>query len=290
MSRIAYVNGRYVPHSEAAVHVEDRGYQFADGIYEVVAIKDGVPVDFALHYNRFCDGMAALEIAPPMGKGALVLVLKQIIRRNRLRQGMVYFQVTRGVAPRNHPFPENTPSSFVVTARPNHGASSEVLANGVKLISCPDLRWARRDIKSIALLPNVLAKQKAYAAGAKEAILVTEEGMVTEGSSSTMWMVDGEGQIVTHPLGPSILPGTVRNRMILLAKDAGYTVVERPFSLQEAKEAREVFYSSSTSFAISAVQIDEQVIGNGAPGLVAGALRQAYVDFTATIDPATAWN
>lgn len=290
MSRIAYVNGRYVPHAEAAVHVEDRGYQFADGIYEVIAIRDGIPVDFALHYKRFCDGMAELEIAPPMGKGALVLVLKQMIRRNRLREGMVYFQVTRGVAQRNHPFPENTPSSFVVTARPNHGVQPDAVANGVRVISCPDMRWARRDIKSIALLPNVLAKQKAYTVGAQEAILVTEDGMVTEGSASTMWMVDAEGQIVTHPLGPSILPGTVRQRMILLAKQAGYRVVERPFSLDEAKAAREVFYSSSTNYAVSAVQIDDQVIGNGAPGLVVSALRQAYIDFTATIDPATAWD
>jgi D-alanine transaminase len=290
MSRIAYVNGQYLPHASAAVHVEDRGYQFADGLYEVVAVYNGNPVDFQAHYQRLCDGMQALAIIPPMRRAAMVLVLKQMIRRNRLRNGMLYFQVTRGVASRNHPFPKNTPPSFVVTARPSHGPSSKAEAEGVKAISAPDLRWARRDIKSIALLPNVLAKQKAAEAGALEAILVSDAGVVSEGSASNMWMVDGNGQIITHPLSTDILPGTVRQRLIELARGAGYAVIERSFTLTEALSAREVFLSSSTNYALSVVQIDDLVIANGDPGSVASELRFLYKEFMAAINPLTAWD
>jgi D-alanine transaminase len=289
MSRIAYVNGQYLPHASAAVHVEDRGYQFADGLYEVVAVYNGSPVDFQAHYQRLCNGMDALAITPPMGRAAMVLVLKQMIRRNRIRNGMLYFQVSRGVAPRNHPFPKNTPPSFVVTARPSHGPSAQAQANGVKAVSAPDIRWSRRDVKSISLLPNVLAKQKAVEAGAMEAILVSDAGIVSEGSASNIWIVNSDGQILTHPLSQDILPGTVRQRLIELAKGAGYQVIERSFTLLEAKAAREVFLSSSTTYALSVVQIDDQVVANGNPGIVATELRSLYRGFMASIDPETAW-
>lgn len=281
MSRIAYVNGRYVPHGEAAVHVEDRGYQFADGVYEVIAIHRGQPVDLGPHLDRLSRSLAELFIAEPMPRRALVHILRQVVVRNRVRDGIVYVQVTRGVAPRNHPFPKHIRPAVVVTARSRVGAKPAQAEAGVRVVTVPDGRWARRDVKSIALLPNVLAKQRAAEVSAFEAWLTTPDGTVTEASSSNAWIVTAEGTLVTHPLGHDILPGVTRAVVLNLARQAGIAVEERPFTVDEARRAREAFITSTTSLVLPVVQIDDAVVANGYPGETARRLRAMYVEHMA---------
>lgn len=278
MSRIAYVNGRYVAHSDAAVHVEDRGYQFADGVYEVIAVRGGAAVDLSLHLDRLSRSLAALSIAEPMSRRALTHILRQVVVRNRVRDGIVYLQITRGVAPRNHPFPRHVRPSVVVTARPGVGPRAAQVEEGVRVVSVPDARWARRDVKSVSLLPNVLAKQAAVENGAYEAWLTMPDGTVTEASTSNAWIVTADGTLVTHPLGHDILPGVTRKVVLDLARAVGMTVAERAFTLDEAKAAREAFITSTTAFVLAVMQIDDTVVGNGHPGEVARALRALYQD------------
>lgn len=289
MSRVAYVNGSYVPHREAAVHVEDRGYQFADGVYEVIAVWNGLPVDFGLHLKRLETGLAALRIPVPTSRGALIAVSKQMLRRNRIKNGIIYWQVTRGVAPRNHPYPTVDSPSVVMTARSGLGPKPRLVEEGVSVISVPEIRWQRRDIKSVSLLPNVMAKQQAVEAGAFEAWQVEDDGTVTEGSSTNAWIVDNDGRLVTCPLGESILAGITRHVLIELAAKAGIEVVERQFSLEEAKGAREALLSSTTSFVLPIVDIDGTPVGNGHPGSVARRLRDLYMDHLDTLTSQTAW-
>lgn len=278
MSRIAYVNGRYVPHARASVHVEDRGYQFADGVYEVIAIRGGAPVDLGPHLERLSRSLAELFIAEPMPRRVLVHILRQVVVRNRVRDGIVYLQVTRGVAPRNHPFPRHVAPAVVVTARPHAGPRADQVEQGVSVVSVADGRWSRRDVKSVSLLPNVLAKQIAVEKGAYEAWLTLPDGTVTEASASNAWMVDADGTLVTHPLGHDILPGVTRKVVLELARAEGIPVAERAFSLAEAKAAREAFITSTTSFVLAVTQIDDTVIGNGHPGAVASRLRTLYLE------------
>lgn len=278
MSRIAYVNGRYVPHGRAMVHVEDRGYQFADGVYEVIALRGGAPVDLGLHLDRLSRSLAELFIDEPMPRAVLVHILRQVVARNRVRDGIVYLQVTRGVAPRNHPFPRHVHPAVVVTARPRVGPRADQVEQGVRVISVPDGRWARRDVKSVSLLPNVLAKQRAAEKGAYEAWLTMPDGTVTEASSSNAWIVDADGTLVTHALSHDILPGVTRKVVLDLARAEGIPVAERVFTLDEAKAAREAFITSTTSFVLPVTQIDDAVIGNGHPGTVALRLRTLYLE------------
>lgn len=281
MSRIAYVNGRYVPHVAAAVHVEDRGYQFSDGVYEVCEVRDGRLVDARRHLERLAYSLRELRIAEPMAMSALRVVLQEVIRRNRVRWGIVYLQVTRGVARRDHAFPlQPTRPSIVVTARNMDLAAAErMAAEGVAVITVPDTRWARVDIKSISLLPNVLAKQAAREAGAREAWFVDSQGRVTEGSSSNAWIVTGEGKVVTHPINHSILRGITRTVLLDVIAAQGLTLEERAFSVEEAYAAREAFITSASQIVIPVVRIDGRPIGNGAPGLVATALRREFHRF-----------
>ena len=278
MSRIAYVNGSYVRHANACVHIEDRGYQFADGVYEVCGVRGGRLMDEELHMERLAGSLAALRIAPPMGGPALRHVMREIVRRNRIETGMVYLQVTRGVAHRDHPFPspEVRPSIIVTAKRLDPALIAFAVEHGITAITLPDQRWARRDIKSIALLPNVLAKQTAREAGAYEAWLVDHEGFVTEGSSTNAWIVDEGGRILTRPAGPDILNGVTRRVLIEAAGQAGIEVVERAFTPQEARAACEAFVSASSAIIIPVVRIDETSIGNGLPGPVTLRLREAY--------------
>lgn len=278
MSRIAYVNGRYVRHAEAGVHIEDRGYQFADGVYEVCGVRGGKLMDEALHLERLQRSLRELRIDMPMGLPALRHVLREVVRRNRISNGMVYFQVTRGVAPRDHPFPPaGTRPAIVVTAkRLNEVRVASSVEKGVAVITMPDQRWARRDIKSVALLPNILAKQAAREAGAYEAWLVDRDGFVTEGSSTNAWIVDRDGRVVTRALSADILPGVTRRVLLEAARREGLEIVERPFTPEEAKAAREAFISASSAIIIPVVRIDDTTIGNGAPGSVTMRLRQAY--------------
>lgn len=278
MSRIAYVNGRYVPHREARVHVEDRGMQFADAAYEVIAVIGGRFVDLPWHMERLERSMAELGMAVPMSRAALSAVLRETARRNRVAEGLVYLQAGRGAAPRDHAFPARpAPSLVIATRRAQPGA--DALAEGVGVVTAPDLRWKRCDIKSVSLLPNVLAKQEARARGAFEAWLLDEDGRVTEGTSSNAWIVDGDGAVRTRPLGPDILGGVTRRRLIALAREAGIDVIENAFAPQEAKRAREAFLTSTSSFVVPVVAIDGDPVANGRPGATAGRLRDLYAAF-----------
>lgn len=279
MPRIAYVNGRYTPHAEAGVHVEDRGYQFADGVYEVCLAVNGVFWDEEGHLARLDRSLEALSIAKPMGKPALRLVMERLLRKNRLKDALVYMQVTRGVAPRNHPFPEKPPEpSLVMTAKRFDREKAEAQARaGVSVITVPDIRWGRVDIKSVSLLPNVLAKETARQAGAQEAWLV-KDGEITEGASSNAWIVTAHGEIVTHPLGNEILGGITRQAVMECAAALQMKVVERAFTTAEALAASEAFLTSATTLVTSIVRIDGKNVGDGKPGKVAKRLREAYIE------------
>jgi D-alanine transaminase len=280
MSRIAYVNGRYLPHRDAAVHVEDRGYQFADGVYEVIAVVDGRMIDEPPHMERLARSLAELRIAMPMPAAALSVVLRETIRRNRVQRGIVYLQVTRGVARREHAFPgPAVRPALVATARRMAPPSREAVEAGVAVVTLPDQRWRRCDIKSVSLLPNALAKQAARVAGAYEAWQVDGQGYVTEGSSTNAWIVTGDGSVVTRPVEDAILSGITRLRLIALARAEGIAVEQRAFTVQEAKAAREAFITSTTSFVMPVTRIDDQSIGNGRAGAVALRLRALYEAF-----------
>ena len=276
MSRIAYVNGRYVAHHEAGVHIEDRGYQFADGVYEVIAVAKTYLVDTKLHYNRLERSLGEIKLDPPIARAALDVVLREVVRRNRIQNGIVYLQVTRGVAKRDHLFPECAQPSIVVTARRGGRPSTENREDGVGVVTVPDIRWARCDIKSISLLPNVLAKQAAREAGGFEAWQVDEDGMVTEGSSTNAWIVNIDGNLVTRPLANSILGGITRLVLKQLAEESGVRVIERAFSVEEAMSAREAFITSTTNFVTPVVRIDDRVIANGRPGSTTKRLIEFY--------------
>jgi D-alanine transaminase len=279
MSRIAYVNGDYVAHGNAAVHIEDRGYQFADGVYEVIAVRDGALIDGDGHMTRLKYSLDELEIAMPMSPRALGVVMAETIRRNRIKNGIVYLQVTRGVSPRNHPFPDFARPALVITARRAPFPKNADSITGGRVISIPDIRWNRCDIKSISLLPNVLAKQQAVEAGAMEAWMIDGDGYVTEGSSTNAWIVDKQGRLVTRPKSQSILGGITRETVLRLAAENGIEVIERPFTLDEAKQAREAFMTSTTSFIKPITQIDDTVVANGEPGETSRRLLSLYIDF-----------
>src|SRR5476651_2224998 len=278
MSRIAYVNGRYLPHARAMVGIEDRGFQFADGVYEVCEVRGGRLVDERRHGARLERSLNELCISRPMSAAALSVVLRETVRRNRVRDGIVYLQITRGVARRDFPFPPaGTRPSLIVTARSNDFTRLEQLAaEGIALVTVPDIRWQRVDIKSVALLPNVLAKQAARDQGAREAWLVDEAGFVTEGASSNAWIVSRDGKLITHPLGHDILPGITRSVVIDVIKGQGLSFEERAFTVDEAYAAREAFVTSASQIVLPVVSIDGRPVGNGAPGLIASALRRDY--------------
>lgn len=276
MARIAYVNGRYRPLAGEAIALEDRGYQFADGVYEVIKVLAGRPRDLERHLDRLERSLAALEIAAPMSRAALTSVLLETLRRNRLRDALLYLQVTRGVAPRNHVYPKQAQPSLVVTVRKPGFPSERERAEGVGVITLPDLRWGRCDIKSISLLPNVMARQRAAAAGCREAWLVDQGGFVTEGSASNAYIVDHDGRLVTHPLSERILGGITRSVVLELARADGIAVAERPFSLAEAQAAREAALSSTSSMLLPVTAIDERTVGNGHPGGVVRRLLELY--------------
>jgi D-alanine transaminase len=281
MSRIAYVNGRYVPHADAAVHVEDRGYQFADGVYEVVLVYDGAMVDELPHLDRLDRSLGELRIPPPMSRPALRSVMRELLRRNRIGTGLIYMQVTRGVARRDHPFPKNAEPALVMTAKRIALPAAAAIENGVKVISIRDIRWERCDIKTVALLPNVLGKQQAREAGTHEAWQVDDAGCVTEGTSTNAWIVTKDGELITRSANQSILNGITRLSLLRLAEQEGLRFVERSFTLEEAKQAREAFISSATAFVTPVTQIDDAVIGNGKAGSVGLGLRRAYLDYAA---------
>ena len=280
MPRIAYVNGRYVKHSNAMVHIEDRGYQFADGVYEVCEIRHGYIVDLTRHLNRLDRSLGELRIAWPMPRAALTSVIRETLRRNRVRNGLFYMQVTRGVARRDHVFPaEGTRPSLVITAKSTDPAIiAKKNANGIKAITVPDNRWDRVDIKSVGLLPNAMARQQAKEAGAQEAIYVDTDGMVKEGAATNVWIVDRDGTLVTRPAEHGILRGITRGTLGDVGAKLGLKIEERKFSVSEMLGAREVFITAATSICFPVVSIDGQTIANGHPGSVSAKIREAFFD------------
>jgi D-alanine transaminase len=281
MPRYAYVNGRYLPHGQAAVHIEDRGYQFADGVYEVVPVVAARPVDEGPHLDRLERSLAELHIAMPMSRRSLELVSRELLRRNDVRDGLIYIQVTRGVAARDHAFPRHARPALVMTTKRMGLAGQSKFKDGVAVITVPDLRWARRDIKTINLLPNCLAKQAAAEAGAYEALQVDDEGNVTEGTSSNAWIVARDGKLVTRHLSNDILHGVTRRTILAIATEEGVAFEERPFTLEEALEAREAFVTSATSFVTPVVEVDGGRIGDGKPGPLTRRLLGWYRDHMA---------
>ncbi|MBN42702.1 MAG: D-amino acid aminotransferase [Alphaproteobacteria bacterium] len=279
MPRFAYVNGRYIDHRRASVHVEDRGYQFADGVYEVIHLFRGRLVDEGPHLDRLERSLAELRISLPLSRAALSLAMRELIRRNRYSTGLVYIQVTRGVAPRDHKFPADPHSSLVMTVRPISEFPSEILENGVRVVTVDDLRWARCDIKTVALLPNVLGKQAAVESGAYEAWMCDGDGFITEGTSSNAWIVTAEGVLVTRPAGIDILRGITRQAILEHADEIGIPFEERKFSREEACAACEVFLSNSSHFVTPVTNIDGVVVGNGRPGSLSTALHNRYLAF-----------
>ena len=269
MSRIAYVNGRYVPHAHAVVHIEDRGYQFADGVYEVVYLHDGQLIDTKLHLDRLARSLGELRIAWPIGRQALDTVLREVVARNRRSDGLLYIQVTRGVARREHAFPPpGTRPALVVTLRAAAKLPQNLDGWTGSAITMADQRWARCDIKSIALLPNVLARQAAREQGVSEAILYDAGGMVTEGATTSVWIVAADGALLTRRLSHAILPGCTRAALMEEAQAAGVAVQERAFSLPELRSAREVFLTGASSFLKPILRLDGQNVGNGEVGPV----------------------
>lgn len=280
MSRIAYVNGRYGPKSDAAVHVEDRGYQFADAVYEVWGVAGGHLMDYEGHMARLERSLDALRIARPMSRQALTQVLRETVRRNRVRDGLVYLQISRGTAPRDHAFPRpDTPPSVVVTAKSVDRAKQDALAaRGIAVVTRPDIRWGRCDIKTVGLLPNILAKQEALDAGANDAWLVDDLGIVTEGTSANAWIVDQDGVIRTRDTQANILRGITRAAILRIAAEQGLRLEERGFTPDEVKSAREAFYTNASGFATPVVAIDGAQIADGRPGPVASRLRELYLN------------
>ncbi|MCJ8051786.1 D-amino-acid transaminase [Shinella curvata] len=278
MPRFAYVNDRYVRHADAAVSIEDRGLVFADAVYEVCQVQKGLVIDLTRHLDRLDRSLAEIYIRAPMTRAALTGIMREVLRRNRVVNGMVYLQVSRGVARRDHVFPSpEVRASLIVTAKSlNPAVNAAKYATGIKAVTVADNRWGRVDIKTVGLLPNVLARQQAKEAGAQEAIFVDSEGNVTEGGATNLWIVDKAGTLVTRPADHAILRGVTRTTLMDVAEKLGLSVDERRFSVAEMLEAREVFVTGATTICLPVVSIDGQTIANGHPGMMAQKIRDAF--------------
>ena len=278
MPRFAYVNGRYVRHADAAVHIDDRGLVFADAVYEVCQVQQGFIVDLTRHLDRLDRSLGEIRIRPPMPRAALTGIMREVLRRNRVVNGMVYLQVTRGRAKRDHVFPSpEVRASLIVTAKAmNPAVNAAKYAAGIKAVTVADNRWGRVDIKTVGLLPNVLARQQAKEAGAQEAIFVDADGNVTEGGATNLWIVDRAGKLATRPADHAILRGVTRTTLLDVAKKLGIDVEERRFSVADMLEAREVFITGATTICLPVVSIDGQTIANGHPGMTAQKIRDAF--------------
>ncbi|MTI16105.1 D-amino-acid transaminase [Rhodobacteraceae bacterium RKSG542] len=280
MSRVAYVNGQYVPHSRAAVHIEDRGFQFADGVYEVCEIWNGTVVDMEPHLDRLDRSLRELSIKSPMSRAAFIRVMRETIEKNRVKNGLIYIQINRGVARRDHYFPSaNVAPSVILTSRSVDPVKKAAAgAAGIRVVTTPENRWDRVDIKTVGLLPNVLAKQKAKDAGAKEAWFVDNEGFVTEGGSTNVWLVLPGKVLVTRPADHGILRGITRSTVIKLAEAKGFRVEERRFTVDEAKQALEAFVTSASGPIMPVIQIDDTKVGDGNVGETAKFLRKSFYE------------
>jgi len=276
MSRIVYVNGEYVPEEAATVSVFDRGFLFADGVYEVTSVLDGKLIDFGAHAARLRRSLAELDMPVPVDEETLLAIHRELVARNGLEEGLVYMQVTRGAADRDFAYPEGAVPTLVLFTQARGVADSPAARRGLRVISIPDRRWGRRDIKTVQLLYPAMGKMMAKAAGADDAWMV-EDGSVTEGTSNNAYIVKA-GKIVTRHLGEEILHGITRKAVLKLAREAQMEVEERPFTIDEAKTADEAFVTSATTFVMPVVEIDGAPVGGGAPGPVAKRLREIYLD------------
>lgn len=279
MSDIAYVNGVYTPLADARVSILDRGFLFADGVYEVAAVIDGRLVDNEAHLSRLARSLGELRLESPVPMAEIVEIERSLVARNGVNEGLVYLQITRGVAERDFSFPKGVTSTLVGFAQKKNILASPAAESGIKVVTTPDLRWARRDIKSVALLAQVLAKQAASEAGCQEAWMIDADGFVTEGSSSTAFIITRAGAIVTRPNSTDILPGCTRRAVIALAESEGLTIEERAFSVAEAQDAAEAFLTSASNLVLPVVAIDGRPLGAGVPGALARKLRAIYLDF-----------
>ena len=278
MSRTVYVNGRYVPESEASVSVFDRGFLFADGIYEVTAVLNGRMVDFEGHVARLHRSLNELNMHLSLNDNALRDIHRQLIDKNDLQEGLVYLQITRGVADRDFAYPDaQTPATLVAFTQEKPIIDSPLAERGLKVISLPDMRWGRRDIKTVQLLYPSMAKMEAKKRGADDAWLV-ESGLVTEGSSSNAWIVDHDNTLITRELSRSLLHGITRRTIMQLARQHDMKVEERGFTIKEAQNAREAFVTSATSLVYPVVSIDQRPVSEGQPGNIARALRRLYIE------------
>ena len=277
MSRIVYVNGSYVPEEEAKVSVFDRAFLFGDGVYEVTAVLGGWLVDFEPHLARLDRSLEEIALAAPLSHEALLALHLDLVRRNRLDEGIVYLEITRGSAERDFAYPDRTSPNVVAFTQNRPLIANPYADTGVKVVTIADMRWKRRDIKSTSMLAQAMGKQEAKLRGAYEGWMV-EDGMVTEGTSSSAFILDAKGVIRTQPLGRHILPGVTRRSILRLAALEGVTLEERPFSVAEALDAREAFMTAASAFVLPIVEIDGVPIGDGRPGPVANRFRALYIE------------
>jgi D-alanine transaminase len=277
MSRIVYVNGEFLPEEEAKISVFDRGFLFADGVYEVSTVIRGKLVENEGHLKRLGRSLAELKMAPPCSDAEIERVQKEVVARNQLDEGMIYLQVTRGAADRDFAFPEDAKSSLVMFTQEKSVLESKSAEKGISVVTLPDIRWKRRDIKTVGLLAQSLAKQQALDAGANDAWMV-EDGYITEGSSNNAFIVTADGKLVTRDLSNEILHGITRKAVLALAERDGIEIEERAFTPEEAYEAAEAFSTSASSFVMPVVRIDDRIMSNGAPGPVSKRLRELYIE------------
>ncbi|MDB2415096.1 D-amino-acid transaminase [Rickettsiales bacterium] len=278
MPRFSYVNGAFVPHDIAMVHIEDRGYQFSDGVYEVISYKDNKLVDWTEHSVRLVNSLDGLKIPHPVSMRALELLANELFRRNFMKNGCIYIQITRGVAPRNHQFPEYTNPSLVMTVSRPALPSKKKYEKGVSVITCVDNRWGRPDYKTISLLPNIMAKQNSVEHSCEEAIFINEDGFVTEGSATNFFIIDKEGVLRTHPADEHILGGITRSMVIKAAKDNKITVKEEPFTLKDVFNASGAFITSTTKNILPVTVVDGKTIGNGDVSQLTEKLMKLHLD------------
>jgi len=276
VSKIVFLNGKYLKEEDAQVSIFDRGYMFGDGIYEVVPVVNYKILDKEPFLERLERSLHALEMKWPMSKDEFLKMIEALIKKNDIKEGAVYMQVTRGVAPRDFAYPKNVPTTCTAFSFKKNIIHNLQAVNGVKVVTVEDIRWKRRDVKSIALLAQCMAKEEAKRKGAFEGWMV-EDGFVTEGTSSSAYIVKNN-VIITRPLSNSILPGIRRKVLLEIANKYGIEVEERLFSVKEALNADEAFMSSATTFVLPIVELDGKKIANGKPGPIYRKMREMYIE------------
>lgn len=290
MSRISYVNGRFIPHRDAVTHINDRGYQFADGVYEVIALVNGIFADEKGHMDRLERSLSELAIQMPVKRNSMKFIMRELIRKNRLNNAAIYIQVTRGIAKRDFKFPIDVKPCLIMSCWPFKFDGNPAIEKGVKAVCVPDQRWARRDIKTIALLPQTLAKQKAFEQGAYEALMINSDGYITEGSSSNFWIYK-DGVLKTTPGSHEILKGVTRTAIYSIAEQGSIEIIEEHFKPDEAYKAEEAFCSSATGLLVPVIEIDGRKIGSGKPGDL---VKRIYAEYKIYIkkgyDAQVQWN